>query len=175
MGALEFAVDVVTFGSVLGVGPRVGPEEVCAVLGGDFGENRQKHLMWRDFGLVEFFWERESGSDPWQGTHFSVQFHRLTWLAADGVGEAIGRRYGSFGSALDFEELRAALDGAGVPLEELHPASPDVREYWQAESQAAVLVQADGEDAGTVFRITAPLSAEMLALRGRQLGSAWRR
>lgn len=33
--------------------------------------------MIRDFGLVEFTWERSSASRPWRGLRFTVRLHRL--------------------------------------------------------------------------------------------------
>jgi hypothetical protein len=70
---LDFFVDVVVSGAVLGVGLTDSPDEVARTLGGDFAEDRNRAVMRRDYGLVEFSWARRPGSGSWQATGSTVQ------------------------------------------------------------------------------------------------------
>ncbi len=77
--SLAFYVDVVTSGTVLGAKPTDSPDRVTAILGSDFAENSlNDHIMWRDYGMAEFSWVRESPDSPWEGHHFTLQVHRLS-------------------------------------------------------------------------------------------------
>ncbi|MFD0689529.1 hypothetical protein [Actinomadura fibrosa] len=153
MALLAFAADVVTEGTVLGADRTRTPDEVTRVLGPDFGENRRDDVMWRDYGLVEFFWERRSRHAPWTGTHFSVQVHRLDRADPGLVEEAIEKRYGVLtGARLRFDDLRASVDGRGGALREVPEASPGCRVYRHSGSQASVVVMDDGY----VWSISAP-------------------
>ncbi|NGM12392.1 hypothetical protein ENC19_06780 [Verrucosispora sp. CWR15] len=80
MADLDFFVDVVVSGAVLGVGLIDSPDGVAHAIGTDFVEDRGRAVMRRDYGLVEFFWARRSGSDPWHATGFTVHVHRLASL-----------------------------------------------------------------------------------------------
>ncbi|MFJ1549869.1 hypothetical protein [Streptomyces sp. NPDC088246] len=76
MSELAFFAQVVARSTVRGLDCSSTPDQVTAWLG-DYGENLRGDLMWRDYGLVEFTWERPSGKEPWQGCRFTVQCHRL--------------------------------------------------------------------------------------------------
>jgi hypothetical protein len=77
VAGLDFFVDVVVSGAVLGVGLTDTPETVAAVLGEDFVEDGERTVLRRDYGLVEFSWSRPSAAQPWHATGFTVQAHRL--------------------------------------------------------------------------------------------------
>ncbi|MFI7426628.1 hypothetical protein ACIBPB_06535 [Micromonospora sp. NPDC049836] len=165
MADLDFFVDVVVSGAVLGVGLAESPEEVARALGGDFAEERRRAVMWRDYGLVEFSWARRSGSDSWHATGFTVQAHRL---ANVGVTDAVAQRYGPLGRRLRFAELDAELNRLGYRLREITDrADADHRQYWLAESRTALLVATTGHhglvDAGDVWSISAPHPPERVA------------
>ena len=74
MRDLGFFIDVVTTGRILGLNAACTPEEVTDTLG-EFAENSRKKFMWRDYGAIEFFWERASVLEPWQGMDLSIQVH----------------------------------------------------------------------------------------------------
>ncbi|MFE5091889.1 hypothetical protein ACFRCI_16170 [Streptomyces sp. NPDC056638] len=76
MSELAFFAQVVARSTVRGLDCSSTPDQVTAWLG-DYGENLRGDLMWRDYGLVEFTWERPSRKEPWQGCRFTVQCHRL--------------------------------------------------------------------------------------------------
>jgi hypothetical protein len=73
--------------------------ERMAGVGNEFAENRRGNVMWRDYGVVEVFWEPEARDAPWRWDHVTVQVHRLA----------------SRGVTLAWERLRAGLAGVEVP------------------------------------------------------------
>lgn len=146
MADLDFFVDVVVSGAVLGVGLTDSPDEVARTLGGDFAEDQNRVVMRRDYGLVEFSWARRPGSDSWQATGFTVQAHRLTRIT---VIDALVQRYGPFGRQLRFTQLNAELDRLGYHLQEItDQADADYRRYWLAESRISLLVATIGYQDG---------------------------
>jgi hypothetical protein len=162
---LDFFVDVVVSGAVLGVGLTDSPDDVARTLGGDFAEDRNRAAMRRDYGLVEFLWARRPGSDSWQATGFTVQTHRLARIT---VTEALVHRYGPFGRHLRFTQLNAELDRLGYHLQEItDQADADYRRYWLAESRTSLLVATAGYqemvDGGDVWSISAPHPPELVA------------
>lgn len=167
MAGLDFFVDVVVSGGVLGVGLTDSPDEVARRLGGDFAEDRGRAVMRRDYGLVEFFWARRPGSDSWQATGFTVQALRLASIA---VTDALVQRYGPFGRQLRFTQLNAELNRLGYHLQEItDQADADYRRYCLAESRIALLVATTGYlglvDAGDVWSISASHPPELVAAR----------
>jgi hypothetical protein len=95
---LEFYADVLCSGSVLGLDAHSTPEQVTAVLGTTFGEYRSRGAMIRDFGLVEFTWERRRADRMWRGVGFAVQIHRLETAGTDVANPAIRAACGPFSS-----------------------------------------------------------------------------
>lgn len=77
------------------------------LLGDEFGDNPSKRSLFRDHGLVEFFWERVERR--WVGTHFSVQAHRLRYPEPGLVNRVIRDRYGDFPGPVTFEEDRKSV------------------------------------------------------------------
>ena len=153
---LDFFVDVLVSGAVLGVGLTDSPDNVARVLGGDFAEDRNRAVMRRDYGLVEFSWARWPGSDSWHATGFTVQAHRLASIT---VAEAFVHRYGPFGRHLRFTRVNAELDRLGYHLQEItDQADAGYRRYWLAESCISLLVATSGYqefiDAGDVWSIS---------------------
>ncbi|MCW3845186.1 hypothetical protein ONA70_34490 [Micromonospora yasonensis] len=166
MADLDFFVDVVVTGAVLGVGLTDSPDEVARTLGGDFAEDRGHAVMRRDYGLVEFSWARRPGSHSWQATGFTVQAHRLASIT---VIDALVHRYGPFGRQLRFTQLNAELDRLGYHLQEItDQADADYRRYWLAESRISLLVATRYQGlvaAGDVWSISAPHPPELVAAR----------
>ncbi|QRP43768.1 hypothetical protein [Amycolatopsis sp. FDAARGOS 1241] len=139
---------------MLGADRTWSPERAVALFGGDeSGENRHRHQLWYDFGLVEFFWDRARGDQPWSGTHFSVQARRLA------PAPALAERYGPFDGAVTFAALAAELDRRSAGLVEEPGHDDNIREYWQAASATSVLVVAGGYHGrpGDVYRVTSPV------------------
>ncbi|MEV4254791.1 hypothetical protein AB0J52_16700 [Spirillospora sp. NPDC049652] len=158
MSTLDLAIDVIVRGSVLGADAASTPEDVDRILGTTPAENGSGDQMWRDHGLVEFFWERGPGQAAWRCTHFTVQLHRLSSVGTDVAARPIEDAYGPLRASLRFAELRAALTGLGVDLVELPSPNEGYQEYWQPDAAVHILVF-DGE----VDRIIAPLPAEAVA------------
>ena len=122
MTDLDFFVDVAVTGTVLGVGLADSPDAVTRVLGPDFRDDPKRVTLTRDYGLLEFFWSREHGLQPWQPFGFTVQAHRLPTVP---VVDSLVHRYGQFCTRLPFAPLRAALERRGTRME----AAGDDRNY----------------------------------------------
>ncbi|MFJ7947920.1 hypothetical protein ACIQ6K_30365 [Streptomyces sp. NPDC096354] len=179
--SLAFYVDVVTSGTVLGLGPAASPDRVTGVLGSNFGENTFRNSMCRDYGLAEFFWDRDSARHPWSGHHFTLQVHRLAHRDRTLVNETLRARYGRFTPRLRFEKLQRLLDRRGVPLLEIPEVAanaPYFRTFWQPDSHVAVSVMGtygeystpDNLRVGDVYKIQAPMAAEEVEWRRARVG-----
>jgi predicted nucleic acid-binding protein len=180
--SLAFYVDVVTTGTLLGVGPADSPDRVAEVFGADFGENISGGRgMCRDYGLAEFHWDRASPGHPWSGHHFTLQVHRLAYRDRTLVSDALRARYGRFTPRLRFAELRRLLERRGVLLLEIpeSPANaPYFRTFWQPDSRVAVsVIRAYGEYStpdnlrvGDVYSVLAPMAAEEVEHRRARFG-----
>ncbi|MFD8542367.1 hypothetical protein [Streptomyces sp. NPDC059649] len=174
--SLAFYLDVVTSGTVLGAQPTDQPDRVTGILGKDFAENRSgRHHLWRDYGLAEFFWQRESGNGPWAGHHFTLQVHRLAHGGKVVNGEILSR-YGRFARRLRFGKLQRLLANRGTALREIPPGpgqDPCYRLFWNPVSWTCVTVIAakeryrtpDDLQVGDVYSITAPMTPEEVAWR----------
>ncbi|MFF2363861.1 hypothetical protein ACFVU0_14270 [Streptomyces sp. NPDC058122] len=177
--SLSFYVDVVTTGTVLGLGPADSPDRVTGVLGSDFAENSfSDRSLCRDYGLAEFYWSRGRADHPWAGDHFTLQVHKLAYRDRTLVNEGLRARYGRFTPRLRFAKLERLLKRRGVPLLEIPeiPANaPYFRTFWQSDSQVAVsVIGTYGEYStpsnlrvGDVYRIQAPMSAKEVESRTR--------
>ncbi|MCD9144951.1 hypothetical protein [Streptomyces albireticuli] len=174
--SLAFYMDVVASGTVLGAKPTDSPDQVAKALGPDFAENSfDEHSMWRDYGMVEFFWSRASADQSWAGHHFTLQVRRLAGSGGKIVNQSIRDRYGRFDRRLRFEKLRRLLERRGTPLLEIPDPSnaPNYRAYWQPDSQVSLSVIAAHEEfltpgnlrIGDVYSITAPTTPEEVAWR----------
>lgn len=145
---------------MLGADHTWSPERVAELLGDDYGDNPSDHSLGRDHGLVEFFWQRPGPGQPWTGTHFSVQAHRLRHRDPELVDGLIRERYGAFPGPVTFDEVSALLADRGVPLSEVpYPADPDeIGTYWQADSRTLVYVVAGSYygTAGDVYKVINP-------------------
>ncbi|MET9269994.1 hypothetical protein [Kribbella sp. NPDC003557] len=164
MADVDFFVDVMVSGAILGVGLTDSPAEVARVLGGDFVEDRERLRLRRDYGLVEVFWARRSGSEGWQPDGFTVQAHRLASIT---VAETFVHRYGAFGRRLRFARLNAELDRLGYHLQEItKPVDAGYRRFWLAESRTSLVVTTSASaqvDVGDVWSISAPHPPEAVA------------
>ncbi|MEV7279851.1 hypothetical protein [Streptomyces sp. NPDC093111] len=170
-------------GTVLGAKPTDSPDQVSAILGSDFVENSlAESSMWRDYGLVEFFWVRESRAHPWEGNHFSLQVHRLSYGASRIVSKAIRERYGRFDRHLRFDKLQRLLANRGACLEDVPDANaPAFTLHWQPASQVSVMAFRErdcgrgrrrGNDlVGDVHKISSSMTAEQVAWSRARYGN----
>ncbi|WP_329275606.1 hypothetical protein [Streptomyces sp. NBC_01451] len=182
--SLAFYLDVVTTGTVLGVGPADSPERVAEVLGPDFAEDHfgdRGMGLGYGYGFVELFWDRASAEHAWSGHHFTVQVHRLAFRDRADVHDVLRARYGRFTPRLRFEKLERLLARRGVPLLEIPeiPASgPYFRTFWQPDSRVAVTVigtydeheTPDNLRVGDVYSVHGPLAAAEVEWRRAQAG-----
>ncbi|WP_336048272.1 hypothetical protein [Streptomyces sp. CA2R101] len=180
--SLAFYLDVITTGTVLGLGPTASPERVTEVLGPGFAENTfGKHGMFRDYGLAEFHWNRASATQPWSGHHFTLHVHRLARRDRTLVNDTLRARYGRFAPRLRFAKLQRLLERRGVPLvevPEIEANAPYFRTFWQPDSRLAVSVIAtygeystpDRMQVGDVYGIHAPMAAEEVEWQRERVG-----
>jgi hypothetical protein len=159
MAGLDFFIDVVVSGAVLGVGLTDPPETVSRVLGDGYVDDERSTTLRRDYGLVEFFWNRRSRSQPWYPSGFTVQVHRL---GAVDVDAGLVARLGPFGDRVRHRDLDDELRRLGYRLEEIitrDADGPGYRRFWLAESRTSVTVAATGwqrSSAGDVWSISGP-------------------
>ncbi|MCQ8771617.1 hypothetical protein [Streptomyces telluris] len=146
--SLAFYMNVVTSGTVLGAKPTDTPDRVTEILGPDFAENSfDHHYLCRDYGMAEFFWDRESPACSWSGHHFTLQVHRLARGDSKAVNGTIRARYGRFDRRLRFEKLQRLLRERGTSLLEIpHVQAPQYRTYWQPDSRVSVTVIGEREE-----------------------------
>ncbi|WP_392675739.1 hypothetical protein [Streptomyces sp. LN785] len=166
-------MEVIASGTVLGAKPTDSPEQVTAILGSDCAENSLNgRSMWRDYGMVEFFWVRESRDHPWAGHHFTLQVHRLS-LGGSTVNRVIRERYGRFDRHLRFDNLERLLAGRGVHMEDVPDANaPAHTLHWQPASRVSVMVRRSpergegrrgGARIGDVYAVSSSMSVEQVA------------
>ena len=150
MSDLDFYADVLRAGTVLGLDAHSTPEQVTDVLGGDFGEFRTLDVLVRDFGLVEFSWERSAVGESWRGLRFNVQVHRLEHAGPHMVNPALTRTYGDFAAELpSWGRLREMIDPKLWPIGERPSTDPSLRELLLADSEATVLLGPHADAAST--------------------------
>jgi hypothetical protein len=107
---LAFYATALTTGTVLGLGIGSGADEVERILGSDFLDDPGRDTLRRDYGLVEFGFERDHG---WTCRVISIQVHRLACHEEDAVPAALREKYGSFAAYLPYENLAPALAAQG--------------------------------------------------------------
>ncbi|MFD8808298.1 hypothetical protein [Streptomyces sp. NPDC059597] len=179
--SLAFYLDVIASGTVLGAKPADSPDQVTAILGSDFAENSpDARSMWRDYGMVEFFWERRSREHPWVGHHFTLQVHRLS-RGGHTVNRVLRERYGRFDRHLRFDRLQRLLATRGVHLEDVpDPNAPTHSLHWQPASQVSAMVSRSpekgerrrgGARSGDVYALSSSMSAEQVAWYRKRYGS----
>ncbi|MGY4904130.1 hypothetical protein [Streptomyces sp. 900116325] len=177
--SLAFYMDVIASGTVLGAKPTDTPDQVTAILGSDFAENSlDDQSMWRDYGMVEFFWGRDSRHHAWTGRHFTLQVHRLS-LGGSTVNRVIRQRYGRFDRHLRFDKLERLLTRRGLHMEDVpDPNAPAYKLHWQPASQVSVMVCGPEREArrrgsariGDVYAVSSSMSAEPVAWHRSRYG-----
>lgn len=162
MSDLDFFVDLMTTGTVLGVDHASDLATVEEILGYGCTSEISPSVMLSDFGLIEFGWHRGGPRDDWRVTYFGAQAHRLPWLTRENLIEtALVDRYGGFRSRLDFDELRTALQARGFTLEDRPSLNDDCAEYWEPTTRMGIVVRSEPDasgwgPAGTVLKMLGP-------------------
>ncbi|MGC4876807.1 hypothetical protein ACLQ26_11185 [Micromonospora sp. DT43] len=104
---LAFYVDAARSGSILGVGPGSTADEIQNALGRDFVDDARRGRMRRDYGLVEFQFNR-SGSG-WLCFGMAIQVHRLPSGGTRIIPAALRDRYGQLAASVDADLFAQAL------------------------------------------------------------------
>ncbi|TDD44657.1 hypothetical protein E1263_40250 [Kribbella antibiotica] len=138
---LDFFAGLAITGTVLGVDATSDLATVQEVLGDeDFYEQLpEEGSNWEyantDYGLVDFGWGRERGTDEWICSYAGTQNHRLSRgsrrTARRTAGLLLRTRYGQFRQYLNIEDLRAVVEDHGFSLDST-PQWPgaDFSQYW---------------------------------------------
>jgi hypothetical protein len=154
MNGLDFVARIVVTGRINGVGIGADLEAVGHAVGVRYVDNtsgRRKTTLVRDYGLVEFAFNR--AGDSWVCCNFSVQLHRLArgadlrteWREAHGV---------ELPDRVTWNDLRARL------AEEYHLPEPTerveagARYFRYPGSQATALLLDDAESGQDVYSIS---------------------
>jgi hypothetical protein len=132
--ALDLCVEALGAGTAHGVWPYAAPDEAAARLGGDFAENKNRTVMWRDFGLVECHYERSRADRPWRGIFLMVQAHRLD-------------------VPVSFDAVATQLHQYGQELVEESYVDPAYRCFGAPVSGASVII---ADPAGDIEKIAVP-------------------
>ncbi|MEV5576768.1 hypothetical protein AB0L06_42655 [Spirillospora sp. NPDC052269] len=162
MSDLDFFVDLMTTGTVLGIDHTSDLATVEGVLGPGCTSELSPSVRLSDFGLIEFGWYRSGPQDEWEVTYFGAQTHRLPWLTRDGsIEAALVDRYGDFRPRLDFDELHTAVQARGFTLEECPSLNDDCVEYWEPTTRMGLVVNSEPDEsgwgpAGTVLKMLGP-------------------
>ncbi|WP_433352209.1 hypothetical protein ACQP25_03935 [Microtetraspora malaysiensis] len=162
MGDLDFFVDLMITGTVLGFDHTSELADVEEVLGRDHTFEAPSGMI-SDFGLVEFGWWRDRPQDKWAVTYFGAQTHRLPWLTGgDEVETALVGRYGGFRPRLDFGELHDAVQARGFTLQERPSYNEGCVDYWEPTSKIGLIAVSDADEwdedepPGTVLKMLGP-------------------
>jgi hypothetical protein len=99
---LDFYAEAILSGRVLGLGPGSTVGEVERTLGKDFVDDARNQWMRRDYGLIEFHFNRTDRE--WVCFGVSIQVHRLA-DAGEIVPPVLGDRYGAFSGTVGFSQL----------------------------------------------------------------------
>ncbi|MEU8268617.1 hypothetical protein AB0B89_15785 [Sphaerisporangium sp. NPDC049002] len=144
MTELAFYVTALTTGTVLGL--RIGSraEEVERVLGPDFLDDPGRGTLRRDYGLVEFGFERDHG---WMCRVISIQVHRLAGQQGDTVPTRLREKYGSFAPYVPYEILAPALASYGYTthIDRQESPYPGLRVLQVDQTGTEIVVVADKE------------------------------
>ena len=152
MDGLEFVAQIVATGTVNGTGIGAGLDEISRAIGEvpyvDNTPGRRKTVLLRDYGLVEFTFNRTSdgsGADAWVCCNFSVQAHRLesgealraTWREVHGV---------ELPARVTWGELRAQVACEYQLPDPVERAQAGARYFRYLVSNATILVLDDSSD-----------------------------
>jgi hypothetical protein len=106
---LDFYAEAILSGRVLGLGSGSTADEVERALGRDFVDDARKQLMRRDYGLIEFHFNR--ANREWVCFGVSIQVHRLADAGEEIVPPVLIGRYGAFGRSVAFGQLVDRIKG----------------------------------------------------------------
>ncbi|MEV4808113.1 hypothetical protein AB0K18_49715 [Nonomuraea sp. NPDC049421] len=110
MNEIDFYAQVATAGTILGIGVGSTPDQVESILGADFLDDRQRGLLRRDYGLLEFAFYPGA---VWECRAVSVQVHRLQWDDGDMIPVILRDRFGEFSSQIKMSALEGRIGKLG--------------------------------------------------------------
>jgi hypothetical protein len=122
------------------------PDEIADVFGSGFLDdvNKNKRMMRRDYGLVEFTFSRGA---RWACTGISIQLYRLARHGDSVVPRALLSAYGPFPVAVKFMNLEDAIRATGAVLEAVELPGRGFEAYLIAgTSNRIYVVSEDGRD-----------------------------
>ena len=107
MTDIDFYVDMLTSGMVWGVGPGSTADEIEDALGESFVDDVRKQRMRRDYGLVEFQFNRVKSD--WVCFGVSVQIHRVLDAGAKIIPPVLADNYGAFPASVEVGHLAEVI------------------------------------------------------------------
>ena len=113
MTGIDFYLDALLSGLVCGVGPGSTADEIESALGREFVDDVRKQRMRRDYGLVEFYFDRVK--QAWICVGSTIQVHRLLDVDSEIVPSALADRYSAFATTLGVEFLAETVSAKGGP------------------------------------------------------------
>ncbi|WP_194891269.1 hypothetical protein [Catenulispora pinisilvae] len=108
---MDFYLDAILAGKILGSGIGDPPGAMQEALGSDYLDDLYKGIKRRDYGLIEFAYQNDNG---WVCRGVSIQVHRLAGGGADLVPEPVLASYGAFGRYVELDGVVEGLHGRGV-------------------------------------------------------------
>jgi hypothetical protein len=105
---VDFYADALISGRVLDIEAGAVVSQIEATLGRDFVDDINKKWMRRDYGLVEFHFNRSDLG--WTAFGASLQVHRLSFDESYFVPGVLVDRYGTFRKSVRLDELVELLD-----------------------------------------------------------------
>lgn len=108
---MDFYLDAILTGKILGTGIGDSPGVMQEQLGSDYLDDLYEGIKRRDYGLVEFSFQNENG---WVCRGISIQVHRLSGGGADLVPESVLARYGEFDRYVELEGLISGLRSRNI-------------------------------------------------------------
>lgn len=142
MSDLDFFVESAIDGKVLSVGVGASPTEVEECLGTDYIDDHQRRLFRRDYGLVEFFFERVGKN--WICRTITIQVHRLAYEGAEAVPLPLQGTCGLFSRFIAYNRLESAIKTLGFRVAPVvsDPAS-DFRKVKVEEIESEIVIVDD--------------------------------
>lgn len=148
MNGLDFIARIAATGTVHGAGIGADIDTIGGAMGAgidhvDNAPGRRKTALLRDYGLIEFSFNR--AGDSWVCSSFSVQVHRLTW--GTDLRAAWREAHGvELPDRVTWNELRTRLAEEYRLTDPIERVEAGTRYFRYPASQATVvLAEADGE------------------------------
>lgn len=116
MTDIDFYVDALLAEKVMSLGPGARADEVEDIFGTGYLDDARKQWMRRDYGLLEFQFNRAVKN--WVCFGVSIQVHRISEFGSELVPPVLSDRYGAFRGPVVMRQLTNVISerGAAQPV-----------------------------------------------------------